>query len=50
MLEGQSGQAVHGRAETLAVIAYQQPISRGRVSAIRGVNADGVIRTLLARG
>jgi segregation and condensation protein B len=36
--------------ETLAVIAYTQPISRGRVSAVRGVNVDGVIRTLLARG
>jgi segregation and condensation protein B len=36
--------------ETLAVIAYSQPISRGRISAIRGVNVDGVVRTLLARG
>ena len=36
--------------ETLAVVAYSQPISRGRISAIRGVNVDGVIRTLVARG
>lgn len=36
--------------ETLAVIAYQQPISRSRVSAVRGVNVDGVVRTLLTRG
>jgi segregation and condensation protein B len=36
--------------ETLAVIAYRQPIARGRVSAVRGVNVDGVIRTLLSRG
>lgn len=36
--------------ETLAVIAYRQPVTRSRVSAIRGVNVDGVIRTLLARG
>lgn len=36
--------------ETLAVIAYQQPISRGRVSAVRGVNVDGVVRTLTTRG
>jgi len=36
--------------ETLAVIAYRQPISRARVSAVRGVSVDGVVRTLLARG
>ena len=36
--------------ETLAVVAYSQPISRGRISAVRGVNVDGVIRTLVARG
>ncbi|MAS55767.1 MAG: SMC-Scp complex subunit ScpB, partial [Pimelobacter sp.] len=35
---------------TLAVVAYQQPVSRARVSAIRGVNVDGVMRTLLTRG
>ena len=36
--------------ETLAVIAYQQPVSRGKVSAVRGVNVDGVIKTLTTRG
>lgn len=36
--------------ETLAVIAYKQPISRGQVSSIRGVSVDGVVRTLLSRG
>ena len=36
--------------ETLAVIAYRQPVSRARVSAVRGVNCDGVIRTLVLRG
>ena len=36
--------------ETLAVIAYRQPVTRGQVSAVRGVNVDGVVRTLLARG
>ncbi|MDR1852445.1 MAG: SMC-Scp complex subunit ScpB [Propionibacteriaceae bacterium] len=36
--------------ETLAVVAYLQPIARGRISSIRGVNVDGVVRTLMARG
>ena len=36
--------------ETLAVVAYRQPVSRTRVSAVRGVNVDGVIRTLVSRG
>lgn len=36
--------------ETLAIIAYKQPISRGQVSSIRGVSVDGVVRTLLSRG
>ena len=36
--------------ETLAVIAYRQPVTRARVAAVRGVNVDGVIRTLVARG
>ncbi len=36
--------------ETLAVIAYKQPISRGQIAAIRAVNVDGVVRTLVARG
>jgi segregation and condensation protein B len=36
--------------ETLAVIAYRQPVARGQVSSIRGVNVDSVVRTLLSRG
>jgi segregation and condensation protein B len=50
VLEGQQSKLSAAALETLAVIAYRQPISRGRVSAIRGVNVDGVIRTLLGRG
>jgi segregation and condensation protein B len=50
VLEGQQAKLSAAALETLAVIAYRQPISRGRVSAIRGVNVDGVIRTLLGRG
>jgi len=50
VLEGQQSRLSTAALETLAVVAYRQPISRGRVSAIRGVNVDGVIRTLLARG
>src|SRR5918994_1366080 len=50
VLEGQQSRLSAAALETLAVIAYRQPISRGRVSAIRGVSVDGVIRTLLARG
>ena len=49
-LEGQQAKLSQAALETLAVVAYSQPISRGRVSAVRGVNVDGVIRTLLARG
>jgi segregation and condensation protein B len=36
--------------ETLAVVAYQQPVGRSRVAAVRGVNVDAVMRTLLLRG
>jgi segregation and condensation protein B len=50
VLDGQHAKLSQASLETLAVIAYSQPISRGRVSAVRGVNVDGVIRTLLARG
>jgi segregation and condensation protein B len=50
VVAGQSGRLSQAALETLAVIAYQQPVSRGRVAAIRGVNVDGVIRTLVARG
>ena len=36
--------------ETLSVIAYLQPCTRGRIAGVRGVNVDGVVRTLLVRG
>ena len=48
--EGQNARLTQASLETLAVIAYRQPVTRGRISAIRGVNVDGVIRTLLTRG
>lgn len=48
--DGQQARLTQASLETLAVIAYRQPITRGRVSAVRGVNVDGVIRTLIARG
>lgn len=50
VIDGQQARMTQASLETLAVIAYRQPIARGRVSAVRGVNVDGVIRTLLARG
>jgi segregation and condensation protein B len=50
VMEGQTSKLSQAALETLAVVAYTQPISRARVSAVRGVNVDGVIRTLLARG
>jgi segregation and condensation protein B len=50
VLEGQQARLTHAALETLAVVAYKQPVSRARVSAIRGVNVDGVMRTLLTRG
>lgn len=49
VLEGQHARLSQAALETLAVVAYLQPISRSRVSAIRGVNVDGVIRTLVTR-
>lgn len=50
VLDGQQARLTQASLETLAVIAYQQPVSRGKVSAVRGVNVDGVIKTLLTRG
>lgn len=46
---GQTARLTQAALETLAVIAYRQPVTRGQVSAVRGVNVDGVVRTLLAR-
>jgi segregation and condensation protein B len=48
--DGQEVRLTQAALETLAVIAYRQPVSRARVSAVRGVNCDGVIRTLVVRG
>jgi segregation and condensation protein B len=50
VVEGQQSKLSQAALETLAVVAYTQPISRARVSAVRGVNVDGVMRTLLSRG
>ncbi|NKE60912.1 SMC-Scp complex subunit ScpB [Lentzea sp. PSKA42] len=50
LLDGQRAKLTRAALETLAVIAYRQPVTRARVAAVRGVNVDGVIRTLVARG
>lgn len=50
VLDGQQLRLTQASLETLAVVAYKQPVTRSRVSAIRGVNCDGVIRTLVTRG
>jgi segregation and condensation protein B len=50
VLDGQQARLTQAALETLAVVAYKQPVSRARVSAIRGVSVDGVMRTLLTRG
>ena len=50
VLDGQSARLTQAALETLAVIAYRQPVTRARVSAIRGVGVDGVMRTLISRG
>jgi segregation and condensation protein B len=47
--DGQQTRLTQAALETLAVVAYRQPVTRARISAIRGVNVDGVVRTLLAR-
>lgn len=54
-LERFVGEQRHGRLsqaalETLAIVAYRQPISRGQIAEIRGVSSDGVLRTLISRG
>jgi segregation and condensation protein B len=50
VLDGQAARLTQAALETLAVVAYRQPVSRTRVSAVRGVNVDGVMRTLVSRG
>ncbi len=48
--DGQVARLTQASLETLAVIAYKQPVTRARISAIRGVNVDGVVKTLETRG
>lgn len=48
--DGQRAKLSRAALETLAVVAYRQPVTRARVSAVRGVNCDGVMRTLVTRG
>jgi segregation and condensation protein B len=48
--DGQEVRLTQAALETLAVVAYRQPVSRARVSAVRGVNCDSVMRTLVLRG
>jgi segregation and condensation protein B len=50
VVDNQQARLTQAALETLAVVAYRQPVSRARVSAIRGVSVDSVIRTLVARG
>jgi segregation and condensation protein B len=50
VLDGQQVRLTQAALETLAVVAYKQPVTRSRISAIRGVNCDGVVRTLVTRG
>jgi segregation and condensation protein B len=50
ILHGKSGRLSQAALETLAVVAYKQPVTRGQVSQIRGVDADGAIRSLVNRG
>ena len=50
VLDGQQIRLTQAALETLAVVAYKQPVSRSRVAAIRGVNCDGVMKTLVTRG
>jgi segregation and condensation protein B len=50
VLDGQQTRLTQAALETLAVIAYRQPVTRARIGAVRGVNVDGVVRTLVARG
>ncbi|CAN5115725.1 SMC-Scp complex subunit ScpB [soil metagenome] len=50
VLEGHTARLSSAALETLAIVAYKQPISRAQVAAVRGVNVDGVMRTLNQRG
>ncbi len=50
VLEGQNARLSSAALETIAIVAYKQPISRAQIASIRGVNVDGVVRTLEQRG
>lgn len=50
VMDGTQTRLSKAALETLAVVAYRQPVTRSRIAAVRGVNVDGVVRTLLARG
>jgi segregation and condensation protein B len=50
LLDGQRARMSGAALETLAIVAYKQPLSRGQIASIRGVDPDGVLRTLQARG
>jgi segregation and condensation protein B len=50
VLDGAQSRLSKAALETLAVVAYRQPVTRARVAAVRGVNVDGVVRTLMSRG
>ncbi|GAA1677045.1 hypothetical protein GCM10010977_23580 [Citricoccus zhacaiensis] len=50
IVEGQTARLTQAALETLAVVAYLQPVTRTRVAGIRGVNSDSVMRTLVSRG
>lgn len=50
VVDSQQARLTQAALETLAVVAYRQPVSRARISAIRGVSVDSVVRTLIARG
>ena len=50
VMHGRSGRLSQAALETLAIVAYQQPVTRARVSEIRGVEADGALRSLVSRG
>lgn len=50
VVDGQSARLSQAALETLAVVAYRQPVTRGQVSQVRGVNVDSVMKTLAARG
>ena len=50
VLDGAQSRLSRAALETLAVVAYRQPVTRARIAAVRGVNVDGVVRTLMSRG